>query len=229
MALTVGGKDFRARTGDVVVFSPSDSYTARSDGGCSFNFTFFALEMGRATDLLCDLGLSGIITKDRGKEYAHLLDKFERMRGESTKNGIELYALLLSYITALIGAVKRGEIERFYSEGEGARNDELKDIIKYVNANIAYGLRTADIARRFNIGEKNLIRKFNASLGLAPKKYITQVKMERAIELMDTEKMKLSEVAAALGYSDQYAFSKAFKQFYSISPAEHRKNISQKT
>lgn len=225
LIITVGGKDFNVRAGDVVVFSPGDSYSARSYDGCSFTFTFFALEMGRATDLLSDLCFSGILKYETGCSSAHLLEEFAKTRNASSKNGIELYALLLSYLSSLIDAAKRGELTPFYTDAQRVKNDEIGDIVKYISSNLSDGLRICDVAKHFNISEKNLMRKFNKSVGMSPKKYITQLKMERAIELIDAEGLKLSEVAAALGYSDQYAFSKAFKQFYEISPAEHRKML----
>ena len=47
--------------------------------------------------------------------------------------------------------------------------------------------------------------------------------MEKAKNLLKNTDMPINAVAAAVGYQDQLAFSKIFKQNFTVSPKEYRK------
>ena len=59
-------------------------------------------------------------------------------------------------------------------------------------------------------------------MGISPRQYIVRCKMKKALELITGSDVKISEIAETLAYSDQYAFSKAFKKFYGESPSFYR-------
>ena len=48
-------------------------------------------------------------------------------------------------------------------------------------------------------------------------------RMEEALALLQSGNMKVNEVAARCGYSDQHYFSYCFKKYYGVSPAKMRK------
>ena len=60
---------------------------------------------------------------------------------------------------------------------------------------------------------------FHEVYGISPKKYITQLRMERARELILSNRYTVSQVAQLVGYGDIYHFSKVFKQENGVSPA----------
>ena len=46
--------------------------------------------------------------------------------------------------------------------------------------------------------------------------------MERAAELLLQPDHKITDIARRLGYTDNHYFSKAFKNYYHISPTQYR-------
>ncbi len=60
---------------------------------------------------------------------------------------------------------------------------------------------------------------FNEVYGISPKKYITQLRMDRARELILSNRYSVSQISQLTGYSDIYHFSKVFKQENGVSPA----------
>ena len=56
-------------------------------------------------------------------------------------------------------------------------------------------------------------------MGITPVNYITQVKMKKALEYLYEQNYSVKEVAALVGYTDIYTFSKAFKKIYGIPPS----------
>jgi two-component system response regulator YesN len=50
--------------------------------------------------------------------------------------------------------------------------------------------------------------------------------MDKAQELLADSSLKIQEISEMLGYKDKNYFSKAFRNYYSISPSEYRANLA---
>lgn len=59
-------------------------------------------------------------------------------------------------------------------------------------------------------------------LGQTPIQWVTDLRMQKAKELLCASDYKLELLAGLLGYANPFAFSVAFKRAYSISPAQYR-------
>ncbi|MBM7564014.1 AraC family transcriptional regulator [Paenibacillus sacheonensis] len=69
---------------------------------------------------------------------------------------------------------------------------------------------------------RSVSRLMKTHTGLTLKETITKLRMERAVHLLNETTMTVTEVSAAIGYSDIYTFSKLFKRHYGISPTAMR-------
>lgn len=66
---------------------------------------------------------------------------------------------------------------------------------------------------------RNLFAKNYSS---TPNEYVTNLKINRACELLVTGRFKISQIAEIVGYSDVYYFSKIFKKVKGVTPTEYR-------
>lgn len=57
--------------------------------------------------------------------------------------------------------------------------------------------------------------------------YITEIKMQRAAELLEQTDRKVQDVMKQLGYQKSQHFSKLFKEKYGVTPKEYRRNKRQ--
>lgn len=64
--------------------------------------------------------------------------------------------------------------------------------------------------------------RFKELLGQSPLDYVTEWRMQRALSLIQARDKKLVEVAQAVGYESDAAFSKAFKRVVGVAPGEYR-------
>ncbi len=67
-------------------------------------------------------------------------------------------------------------------------------------------------------------RIFTSVFGVTPVKYVRNLKMQRAKELLKTNHYSITEVAKLCGFDDLYFFSKCFKAHYGVSPKNYMKN-----
>ena len=66
--------------------------------------------------------------------------------------------------------------------------------------------------------------KFTRLVGIPPKSYLINWRMQKARALLETSKLTMFSIAESAGYSSEAAFSKAFKQFFDVSPGKVRKS-----
>jgi AraC-like DNA-binding protein len=65
--------------------------------------------------------------------------------------------------------------------------------------------------------------RFKALLGQTPLEYVTQWRMQKAIQLLAQRDKKLADVARLVGYESDAAFSKAFKRVVGTNPGKYAK------
>jgi AraC-like DNA-binding protein len=65
--------------------------------------------------------------------------------------------------------------------------------------------------------------RFKELLGQTPLEYVTEWRMQKAMQLLEQRDKKLVDVARSVGYESDAAFSKAFKRIVRASPGEYLK------
>ena len=65
--------------------------------------------------------------------------------------------------------------------------------------------------------------RFKELLGQTPLEYVTEWRMQKAMQLLQQRDKKLIDVARSVGYESDAAFSKAFKRVVGANPGEYLK------
>jgi AraC family transcriptional regulator of arabinose operon len=63
---------------------------------------------------------------------------------------------------------------------------------------------------------------FKSRIGYPALQYQTQLRMARALELLDTTDQSIAAVAAATGYTDSFYFARQFKKVHGVTPFGYR-------
>ena len=59
-----------------------------------------------------------------------------------------------------------------------------------------------------------------------PLEYLTELRMERARQLIISSSMRIKDIAEWCGYTDSYYFSRCFKKYYGVSPEMFRSSLT---
>ena len=79
-----------------------------------------------------------------------------------------------------------------------------------------------ELASALAMSTSQFRRRLSAITGETPQSYITNIRMQKARHLLDTQpELTVLEVALHCGYDDQSSFTRAFKRFYGITPSEY--------
>jgi YesN/AraC family two-component response regulator len=118
-----------------------------------------------------------------------------------------------------------------HARAEGGQESSLtpEEIVRlveeYVQNNYAGDLDLNTIALKLGFSSSYLTKIFNRVEKIPPSKYIRNYRMGIAKQLMNDKGMTLQQVAAAVGYSDPFHFSRSFKQTIGMTPTEYRESL----
>jgi AraC-like DNA-binding protein len=108
----------------------------------------------------------------------------------------------------------------------GVRDPGIGRAIRLVHAEPARHWTLADLAREAGLSRTVLAERFTELLGMPPMTYLSNWRMQRAASMISAGPAPLSQIAAAVGYESETAFSRAFKRSVGLSPAQWRRNAN---
>lgn len=79
-----------------------------------------------------------------------------------------------------------------------------------------------ELAEQVGISRTTFFTQFRELVGEPPNKYLTRWRMQRASQILRSQRIPLSAVASSVGYESEASFSKAFKQWMGQSPGAYR-------
>lgn len=100
----------------------------------------------------------------------------------------------------------------------GVSEASVRRVRQHILANLQHNLRVSDLAQLLGIPVDRFTEAFKISTGLAPYRYITVCRMQKARELLDAGCMGIREVAGLVGFPDTANFSERFRRIHGCRP-----------
>ena len=107
------------------------------------------------------------------------------------------------------------------------RDPLAEELSRYVEKHLERILSLSDLCEEFHYSKNYIIRLFRREFGMSPIQYMNEMKMKRAMYLLETTSKPLGEIAAACGYADYPYFYKRFVQKTGMSPLTWRKQMQE--
>jgi AraC-like DNA-binding protein len=92
----------------------------------------------------------------------------------------------------------------------------------YIDRHLAQALTVPRLARKARLSPYHFIRSFKAATGRTPHQYIRSRRMERAMELLVTTPMTVTEISHLVGFRSLGSFSSLFRRTTGESPRSYR-------
>ena len=103
--------------------------------------------------------------------------------------------------------------------------DTLSKITTYMREHYKEDINISTVAEQLQISEGYLSRVFKKETDYTFTTYLSYYRMKVAMELLKEGKLKVYEVADAVGYSDTAYFSAQFKKLVGIAPSEYQERV----
>jgi len=98
----------------------------------------------------------------------------------------------------------------------------IKPAIQYLEEHYSDpNLTNSVLAEQAFISDVYFRKIFKQKFGISPKQFIQMHRVEKAKELLRDEKLSVSSIAEAVGYSSVYHFSRSFKKITGYAPSEY--------
>ena len=104
-----------------------------------------------------------------------------------------------------------------------AQVEIAKKTMELLTSDLSRRTSAAVMAENFGVSETSLKNYFRAVYGQPYGECLNELRMDKAAKLLEDGTMKVAEIAAAVGYSSQSRFAKAFREIYGIPPLEYRR------
>ena len=81
------------------------------------------------------------------------------------------------------------------------------------------------LSKQFALNKEKLVTGFKETYHVTINGYVQSVRMHRAVELLKTDDLSVTESARAVGYYGDGYFQTAFKKYYGVTPGELRREM----
>ncbi len=107
----------------------------------------------------------------------------------------------------------------------GMRNSHLAKAIQIMQEHISDPVSPTVIAGDVGISTRQLERLFGKFLNTSPKKYLMEMRLERARNLLLQTEASITEVAFACGFESPGHFSRVYRANFGVTPQKQRNKI----
>ncbi|GAO31191.1 hybrid sensor histidine kinase/response regulator transcription factor [Geofilum rubicundum] len=99
----------------------------------------------------------------------------------------------------------------------------LSDLKRLMEQNIENSsLVVDDLVNEMALSRSVFFKKLKALTGLAPIEYIREMRLQRAVQLIESSQYNMTQIAYMVGLNDPRYFSKCFKQRFGVTPSEYK-------
>ncbi len=100
----------------------------------------------------------------------------------------------------------------------------VQNLIEFMETHLQQNIGLQDIAAHVNMGVSSVSTIFKEETGTTLYDYLTNLRMDKACELLQGSSLKVSEIAQLVGYQNENSFIRVFRKSKSITPGKFREN-----
>jgi transcriptional regulator GlxA family with amidase domain len=103
-----------------------------------------------------------------------------------------------------------------------ARDDRISEVAAWARDHLEDGLGVGDLAARASMSARTFSRHVQRATGLSPIAFLQRIRLERAVDLLETTRLPFEEIAAMVGYADPSTLRSVIRREFGIRPSEVR-------
>lgn len=145
---------------------------------------------------------------------------------KAVERGFTLAHLLYAAhsLAHLMGLILRYKDEFWHCETNAA--ERVAKSVEFMRDQLREPLPITTLAAVVNLSRSHYTTLFRRVTGYAPLQYLNHLRMQCAVQLLDTTDLSIKEISDQIGFSDQFYFSRAFRKMYGHAPSEHRRRYN---
>lgn len=101
----------------------------------------------------------------------------------------------------------------------------ISSALTYINENFSQDISISHLSSLCHLSVSHFRRLFKQVLGYSPQEYLQLVRIQASCALLFNCDNSITEVGMQVGYPTPSSFTKHFKQYYGVSPAQWRRKL----
>lgn len=212
---------------------PEDEYTFTMNSESILTNYLMAGYIDKAKEFLEEVfqNVSGNPQKSRQQVYVSVIMTFykvmrtKNIRFEAETEGDE-FEILHSIVSRPENDIKAYIIKLMDKITDSMQVSKTKidigEIVTYINENFTEDIYLEQLAQQYNTSTKYLSKRIKQYLNVSFKDYLTQLRIDKAKELLENSDIKIEELAGSVGFFNRTTFIRAFKLKVGLTPSEYR-------
>ncbi|MCL9781236.1 helix-turn-helix domain-containing protein [Vibrio sp. S4M6] len=150
----------------------------------------------------------------------------------------QCYEVMLPIIGQLFGLKVRDDCHQFLAGNSDQPNKELlanflsfqqhndtviRKLQNWMHDTPDGQFSVKDLSERVFLSERQMKRRFKQATGTTPIRYIQQIRLSIAKDMLEKTKKTIEEIGRTVGYEDTRYFRELFKKSHNMTPIEYRK------
>lgn len=126
------------------------------------------------------------------------------------------FSMMMEKLEAAVGGDEVSNMSDQYS------NSAFMKLLTWIEKNYKNDISLTNAADQMHMNPNYLSRMFKKEAGITFVHYITQLRMNEAIRLLNTTSRSVSDISLEVGFNDYFYFLKSFKKYTGKTPSQYR-------
>ncbi|MEK4061981.1 MULTISPECIES: helix-turn-helix domain-containing protein [Paenibacillus] len=100
----------------------------------------------------------------------------------------------------------------------------VQELIRYMESHLQDNIGLQDIAAHVKMGVSSVSTIFKEETGTTLYDYLTNLRIDKACELLQGSSLRIAEIALRVGYQNENSFIRAFRKIKSVTPGKFRES-----
>lgn len=230
--ILINGSRHELVQGDIVLINSNDLHRAFETEGLvmgilMFDPAYLALEQRYDTELLVPFRETGFrfdnVLDRSNPELPRLTALLEEMKDEFRRKEPHYEAVVRSQLVRFLAYVNRYFAKGTEQRGSRARGMEsIRRVLRDMEERIAHPWTLGELAELAHLSPSRFSALFAGIVGTSPMDYLIQLRLSRAVDLIETTELKMIDIAAECGFRNLSNFNRLFKGHVGKLPSELR-------
>lgn len=222
--LEINGKKYNLGKGDAFLIPPNTEAWYEADNEDPWSYMWVGFTGLKAEECANSAGFTAKMPVHKVEcmqELNGYVDDMLEAHQLSYSDELKRNGLLMIFFSVLIDEYRKN------MPGAGVLHPYpgsvyVKHAMEYISFNYNQRIKINELADYIGVNRSYLTSSFKKAIGCSPQEYLVNLRMEKAKSMLKKSDMQIKAIANSVGYADQLAFSKIFKQCYGISPRAYR-------
>ena len=224
-SITIEGKTYKAKPNDWFFIPAGAKHNFHNYLDKPMSKYWLHFDIFPSNELLKGFNVNYRVNTKNQTKVMELFKEFGKICNSSDFSDIlRVKAIILNLIAEYLKLAGKQKNITIIDE----QNENLRAVLTYIADNFTRNLTTYELAKVCHLHPTHFIRTFKLKMAQTPQQYILNMRMEYAKNLLSNTTLPVTEISEQIGFNDTAHFSKAFKNFYSITPTQFRKQLNEK-